>query len=69
MSSSPNHYPISFPHDDTHYLEALVRDYLELMGEALEDATDTPTHTLLMEYKNEHPAQNQNTDDTVGSDT
>lgn len=56
----PNHYPLSFPYEDTSYLEALVQDYLEAMGE---NVPDTSSHSLLIEYKQDDPARTDNEED------
>lgn len=56
----PNHYPLTFPYEDTSYLEALVQDYLEAMGEEVHDSS---SHTLLIEYKQDDPAQHSNGED------
>lgn len=53
--SLPNHYPLNFPYEDTNYLEALVRDYLELMGESSDESIDTSSHSLIMEYRDDRP--------------
>ena len=45
--SLPNHYPVHFPYDENSYLDALVQDYLELMGEII---PESPNNNLLTEY-------------------
>lgn len=55
-------------HDDPQYLDALVRDYLELMGEAPEPSTLTPSNNLLMEYDTPHGVRDQSTEDIAGTD-
>lgn len=60
--SLPNHYPLNFPYDGTQYLEALVQDYLELMGDVV---TESQPNTLLIEYNNGQSQPHQNMEDST----
>lgn len=58
--SLPNHYPLQFPYEDSNYLDALVHDYLELMGELPEQRTSIPNNNLLVEYGTSGMPQDEN---------
>lgn len=61
----PHSLSVNFPYDDMNYVDALVRDYLELMGEGSGDSTVTPHNTLLVEYDSTPPLHPQNSQESA----